>query len=439
MNITAIGLFVSVFAISSMVAFVLAAKEERRTIVLLVMAGLAAAVLKIWLFQQTPQWHDINPDSATYDLNARAFALHWQGTGVDIERFDLRGLRDSGRSHWVVDEALSYSYVYGARDWLYVGYVGVWYWVIGVQQDWVTYSNAALAAFFPAAAFGIALMLGASHRIAYAAALITLVDPSAGVNASWLLKDTLVGFLAMGALWSSLVWMRERRVEALALLVLCLALLGVSRFVAFLCLFGAMAVLANWWLLRRDFRSSFRYLLAGGLAIVISSWLLYLPNTIPRTLGSDVIQKVGDGVTALKAGQGDVAADNAVLEWRSRLAENPALALAESAAHTLFAPYPWVAIHPGLTWRSFSELYYPGVVLWILLLPGIIVATMALLIKPSEEGCFLLLFLAGLLAAYTLFLGEWSTRQRVFALPAFFALAAIGWGRLFERWRARHG
>ncbi len=102
-------------------------------------------------------------------------------------------------------------------------------------------------------------------------------------------------------------------------------------------------------------------------------------------------------------------------------------AIIRSAARTLFAPYPWAAISPRLNWISFSELYFPGVVLWVFCLPGLFGALIGGL-KQHDSGFWLLaLFLAALVAAYTVWLGESSTRQRLFALPATFALAAIGW------------
>ena len=140
---------------------------------------------------------------------------------------------------------------------------------------------------------------------------------------------------------------------------------------------------------------------------------------------------VSHGVSALRLSQGDPTADDSVLRWKDALVESPVYSIVRSAARTLFAPYPWVAISPGLNWVSFSELYYPGVVFWILCVPGVF-AELVSGLQQRELGFWLLaLFLAVLVAAYTIWLGEWSTRQRVFALPAFFAFAAMGRGQLF--------
>lgn len=160
--------------------------------------------------------------------------------------------------------------------------------------------------------------------------------------------------------------------------------------------------------------------LAGGF--------LSLINTIVQPSAP-----VFGGVDVLHSKQGDASADESVLSWKRDLAEKPVYSVVRSAARTLFAPYPWVAISPGLNWFSLSELYYPGVVLWICCLPAIFAALVRGLMQRHLGFWLTAFFLSALLAAYTIWLGEWSTRQRVFALPAFFALAALGWTGLITR------
>jgi hypothetical protein len=130
------------------------------------------------------------------------------------------------------------------------------------------------------------------------------------------------------------------------------------------------------------------------------------------------------------------AVDAAVVDWYARLSESPLRALATAASRTLFAPYPWVAISDGLH-RNGIELYYLGVVLWIICLPGVFWAIGGAFRNPNFSAVFVGSVLAACLLAYIVFLGEWSTRQRVFALPVFFALAAIGWADLVQRLRRR--
>ncbi len=420
----------------------LAPRDERRTVLIIVMLGLVVSALKIWMFQQAPQWHDINPDSITYELNAQAFAEHWRGNAVEGQSHHLRGLlafHAAGihGAEWVPGDRLTYGSVIGSHEWLFTGYIALWYWLGEATQALVIWSNALWAAFFPAAAFGIAHSLGASRRVSLAAAGLALLDPSAGVNASWLLKDTLTGFLAMAAIWAVLAYLREGGKVRLGIAALALGMLGGVRFVAFLALVIAAGLLSVWLLVHDKSRSR-------GLAIVGIVFSAWLANSLiaqaPFQFHRGAINTIGaltapartvlGGVDVLRSNPGDATADDSVLSWKDDLADDPVYAIVTSAARTLFAPYPWVAISPGLNWVSFSELYYPGVVLWILCLPGIF-AALARGLRQREPGFWLLaLFLSALVAAYTIWLGEWSTRQRVFALPAFFALAAMGWAQL---------
>lgn len=244
----------------------------------------------------------------------------------------------------------------------------------------------------------------------------------------------------MAALWAMPAYLREGGKARFGIAVFALGGLGGVRFVAFLTLMISAVMIAIWLLVREKNHSR-------GLAIVgvvFSAWLINgLVAQAPHfslTGGEEVnmigalaapAKTVSQRIDVLRSNPGDASADDSVLNWKDDLAENPVYAIVRSAARTLFAPYPWVAISPGLNWVSFSELYYPGVVFWILCFPGVFAALVRGLQQQELGFGLLALFLAALVAAYTIWLGEWSTRQRVFALPAFFALAAIGWAQLF--------
>ncbi|RMH18500.1 MAG: hypothetical protein D6698_06985 [Gammaproteobacteria bacterium] len=352
----------------------------------------------------------------------------------------LKALYQAGRHGqiWEPGESLNYTYVLGSHHWLYPAYVGLWYWLTDASQNWVIYSNAAFAAFFPAAAFGLAIMLGATRRIALLAGGLALLDPSSAVNASWLLKDSMVGFLAMAGLWATLRLVEEGRWTFIPLIVILVGLLGIVRYVAYLALILAMFTGLLIFLKRRQWKS-----ITGLILAIIGTWVMfgllyYAPQKV--TISQNIttpIKALSDGSATLKAKRESKAADETVLRWKESLHDNPGLALMKSAAHTLFAPYPWVAIHPALTWKSFSELYYPGVLLWMACLPGIVWALWKGMQSRSPVFFLIVVFLAVLVMAYTVFLGEWSTRQRVFALPASFALAAIGWNDIIHTTRLR--
>lgn len=439
-----VGMAAALFGLVVTVACMLAPRDARLTVLALVFFGLFASGLKILIFQQAPQWHDINPDSLTYDLNAKAFAAHWAGHSVDGARHHLRGLLAFNAAglhgpEWHPGDPLTYAAVSGSHEWVYTAYAAIWYWLSGSAQGFVIGTNAIWAAFFPAAAFGIASSLGAIRRVAIAASVLALVDPSAGVNASWLLKDTLAGFLAMTSLWGLLGYLREGGRAQLLIASLALGALGGVRFVTFLG-FVITSVLISIWLFSEKQRLQ-ALVLAGVLSC---GWLFQgvlsqapqptvnasLSLSAPNSAINIPTQVFVGGLNVLNASEGDHSADDSVIAWKTSLADAPAFAVLRSLARTLFAPYPWVAIDPGLNWKSFAELYYPGVLLWIACLPGVITALLLGLRGRDPVFWFLLLFLVSQFAAYTIWLGEWSTRQRVFALPALFALAALGWMQL---------
>lgn len=340
----ACGLFFAVLGLG----LALAPHGARLTVAALTVAGLLAAMGKIWLFQQAPQWQDINPDSITYDLNAKAFALHWQGVPVSADAFNLRGLKafHAAGAHtgvWLPDDWMTYGWIVGSGDWLYTAYVGLWY-LAGATHQMAIWSNALLAAFLPAAAFGIALALGATRKVALAAGVLAVLDPSSGVNASWLLKDTLVGFLSLAALWAILRMWQERRWPVLSLLVfiLALALLGVTRYVAFLVLYlAAVAVLVFWFKTLRPWP----VVMALALAWLGQGVLTYMPQTAtaPQTVtalqtATAPLSGIQGGLNVLKAKRGEAGADDTTLRWKEYLSHNPIAALLVSGARTLFSP-----------------------------------------------------------------------------------------------------
>lgn len=190
MNLLAVvGLASASFSLVVLAAWFLAPLKERRTTLLLVMLGLVVAASKICVIQQMPQWHDTNPDAIIYDLNVQAFAEHWSGNAVAGDSHNLRGLLALHAAgvhgpEWVPGDKLTYGLVIGSHEWLYTGYIALWYWLGDATQALVIWSNALWAAFFPTAAFGIAHSLGASRRVSLVAAGLALLDQSAGVNAS---------------------------------------------------------------------------------------------------------------------------------------------------------------------------------------------------------------------------------------------------------------
>lgn len=425
------------------VALILAPKGNRCIVSILVLAGVLISLGKIALIQQAPQWRDIPPDSITYHLSAEALSQHWDGLNVDASDYHLSGLEARQELTWKSESTLAYTSVFGSREWLYSGYVGLWYWIAGPSTDWVIISNAAWAAFFPAAAYGITFLLSGSRKLSWWSAGLALIEPMSGVNASWLLKDTLAGFLTMAVLWAGIDYLRSQRKATVAILLLTLSLLSTVRYVSFLALLVGLGLVGVWLIVRKTYKPAVVLLISTISAIILTGYLyqMSVPGLIPvsaamsvqETLGAVIVHPIDAAGQTLIARHGD-AYDETVFSWKKAFKADPVRAVCKSIMHTMFAPYPWEAVYPGLTKRLANELYYPGMLLWIVCLPGIFVAIARAFRDDYDPAWWLILIYLGfMLAAYTVFFGEWSTRQRVFVLPAFLALASIGWHNILTK------
>ena len=431
------------------IALILAPKGNRRIVSILVLAGALICLGKIAIVQHTPQWRDIPPDSITYHLGAEALSQHWDGIDVDALDYHLSGLEARQESTWKSESTLAYTSVFGSREWLYSGYVGLWYWIAGPSTDWVIISNAAWAAFFPAAAYGIAFLLSGSRKLSWWSAGLALIEPMSGVNASWLLKDTLAGFLTMAVLWAGIDYLRSQRKATVAILLLTLSLLSTVRYVSFLALLAGLGLVGVWLIVRKTYKPAVVLLISTMGAVTLTGYLYQMPVSTARSLptarsvptarsaqeilGAVFVSPIGAAGQTLVARHGD-AYDEAVFSWKEAFKADPVRAVFKSIMHTMFAPYPWKAAYPGLTKRLANELYYPGMLLWIVCLPGIFVAAARAFRDDYDPAWWLILFYLGfMLTAYTVFFGEWSTRQRVFVLPAFLVLASIGWHNILTK------
>jgi len=440
--ISATALYAAVFGITVACATMLAARADRRLVRQLTLWGLVAACAKIWLVQQAPQWHDTSPDSITYQLHAQALAAHWQGLPIDAKIHQLKGLLSfhdaNGLGIWPANATLPYSAVLGTHEWLYAAYLAIWQLIASDWTAWATYSNGALAAFFPAAAFGIARCLGASARTAKFAATLALLDPSAAVNGAWLLKDTVAGWFALAAIWAAVRLIGQPHLQTVIIFAVAGGMLGAVRFAAFAAILVGVACVLPILLSKGRWAAVIHLAAATVAGLCIFSTVYALPVVSERPVVQDPLLVLGTILAAqertLAATSDHPAADSTVVEWRSRFLDDPLKAVTTSVARTLFAPYPWVALTHGLDYKNGIELYYPGVLLWVVCLPGIAWALVLLMQKPVEEFLFTAAVICALLGAYVIFMGEWSTRQRVFMLPVFFAFAAMGWADLRIRW-----
>lgn len=415
----------------------LAEAEFKAAVTRWALVGLGLAVLKSLLILQTSQWSDVPPDSRIFQLHAEALRLHWMGLPVDPDDYKLTGYLNSWRTylgpHWMPDAPLQYVGVLGTHEWLYTAFLAVWQSLGEGWAFWATMGNAAMAGALPSFTYLVVRHLGASARIGHLGAVLVALDPSIAVNSTWLIKDTLAAFVAMaGVVLIGRLFRRPHWVLAVAL-ALVLGLLAGIRFVAYAAFLIALLGLTPMFLSTREGPS----VRAIGLAILLSTFVWASIYTAPQPLTPggwiDALENpLHAQADTLHADVGELGADESVAAWKSYLQDKPEWAPLRSALRTLMAPYPWVALTHGLSGDNHIELYLPGTVLWILSLPAILLGMLTAARQAGPKAWVLLIVLALIAGAYITFFGEWSTRQRIFMLPLFFAFAAIGWDKLWR-------
>ncbi len=424
--------------------------------------------LTILFVQQFPQAAASNPDSLLYDLQSRALDLHWHGRTVPTEPFGILPFENPDGSRafefWRPGDGWGLGMVMGTSHFAYQVYVAALYFLADVPPQGVILSHAALLGALPILAFGIAARLFTGRPgVPMLAALLVMLDLNFSVSAAWLLKDTLVTWATALAVLGSIDLVHGRaRPAASAVIVTALIVLAVSRVHVFYVL---IFLIFSWSVLQWP-RTGKRRMLpvvvifmawAGAGASLISDFtkpasdLVLQASTTPlsalkgfqHVMGASfqaalvppTLSTEGGGAFSEQRCAKEGAVDGVVCDFQASLREAPFWTLTRSAARTLFAPYPWVAIHPGLTWESLTELYYPGTLLWISLLPFF---ALGVALSPRGHGSGLVLALATIICLiYIAVLGEFSTRQRQFLMPILVPFSAWGITRARQLWQRR--
>jgi 2-polyprenyl-6-hydroxyphenyl methylase/3-demethylubiquinone-9 3-methyltransferase len=423
--------------------------------------GLLWYTAQILLIQLLPQSRDVIPDSTTYRLNAEALVLHWRGEIVPARAFHVFPYPDPTLTEWRPGDPRGYAFVFGSYHFLYQLYAAVIYVLAGFQPQAVILSHAVLLAGMAVLTAGLVRLLFASGKVAALAAVLVLLDTNFAVNAAWMLKDTLAMGLAVLIALLSVRLLRERdlgladtavltaaftmlscaRFHAVAIAFLALAAGAVSagvgarrvalRVGAVMAVTLALSGLAKIHsyevsateMLRAAVRANWNSI-KGATDVVGASWSVAAASvTSTATVGPP------PSATPKPPSSGD----ESVIGFSRALLMRPVGTVVKSVAHTLFAPYPWVAFTHGLR-GNFVELHYPGTVLWILGLPLLAVG-LASLGARRPERVYVLVLLASTTLVYMAVYGEFSTRQRQFMAPVCWGLAAFGAVAMVDRRR----
>lgn len=427
--------FFSLFGLVVSIALALSPKDKK-TVLLICVLGWLFALVKVWLIQQTPQWLDVNSDSHQYLLHAQALAAHWHGDIVNIDQYRLNNMLGDVQGHrfWLPGDTYPYAYVLGTHEWAYSAYLAAWSFVGEHWEMWAIYSNTVFAAFFPVAAYGITKNLTVSKKIPVVAVIFILIDPSIAVNASWILKDTLAAFFVLGAVWALVLSFKSPNARYVLIAIIFTACLARWRFIAFIAVLCAVVIVAIVMIYMRQWPKVVTVFLGIFCCLTLSSMLYYFPqNTSVSGVVNALVQPLGGQTNTLQAKESEWGADDAVLKWKKELSANPVKAVTLSIGKSMIAPFHINVFRTGQWGHNKIELYVIGAIWWVILLPGTLWGVVILLRNVTFPSLFLLSMLGLLLVAYTVFYGEWSTRQRVFMLPVLFCLSAIGWADLQSR------
>lgn len=408
----------------------LAEKEIGKTVVCWTLVGVTMGVCKSLLIQMMPQWMDTPVDSLTYQLHAQALYLHWAGLPVDAQDYRLAGFLNnwahSANPAWLGSDKMPYAGVFGTHEWIFSGLLALWQ-LSGNSLSSAIIANAILTGAFPAAAYIITRELGGSFKVCQLAALLVALDPSIAVNSAWLLKDTLAALLSMVVIISACQLCNKASVKFACILAVSLGLLAAVKYVAFIAFCLVFGALTLYFILKKSRASAAAIASASIVAVMIWGMLYVLPVQLqPTKLATTVTTTLHAQTTTLAASENDAGADTSVIGWRAYLHDEPATAIARAIARTLLAPYPWVAVTHGLEGNNQIELYMLATIFWIIALPGTLLGLIVMATR-NVKALMLVALLGIITAAYIVFFGEWSTRQRVFLMPLMYSFSAFGW------------
>ena len=432
-------------AIAVMAAPVIALADatQRRPVLGWMLAGGVCFGGKHLVLRNMPPWADTPLDAQGYALHADAFLHHWSSLPVDPLHHRLWGFLNngwaqiSGNPWWQPDADIPYASVFGTTEWLYSAFLGA-HGTLGTDwESWAIASNVAMAALLPAVTWLLAKELGAGRWAATGAAALMAIDPTTSVNASWLLKDVLATVLAMWALLAATRLIRDEQgfTVPAAVLTLALALLSGTRLVGGLAIAIALVVVLVMTPRRSDGLLG-SLLVAAGLSVAAYAVINYFPADVDAQRFIDALTgRLGATRDTMLASPQDAAFDPSVGDWTTRLQEDPLGAIAHAIARTLFAPYPWAVFKEPPTGLHHGELYLLGSTVWLLGLPLIALGMIHALRRRTSVDILLLTTVGTLAVVYVGVLGEWSTRQRAFMNPVFFAFFGLGLEKL-KSWTA---
>ncbi len=394
---------------------------------------------EIYLLYMSPYGTLVLEDSEQYKLFSQALVEHWRGNDVYISEYSLPGLSRENPT-WKADAYISYAKIFLSVHYLYEVYLGIFQYLTDMDLRWVLVGNVLFLAAVPVITFNIAGTIFEEKRYALFAGGLTLLDPSfAGVGV-YIIKDSLTVFLVSILLLVSIKILNDKpSFRMLLLFAVFIVLTAISRYPAIIGVYGGLV----FFLLLMKFRNKqpvARLVVVMIAAFIMTGYAHYQnkyfeemftvnPYPILKTLKNKGEINFNDKVNVSDEAGNSGRIAGSQKETRTdepvTAEDSFALRIAKSITHTLFAPYPWTIISSGVQYK-FSELFIPGVTMWILALPFVVFFLFRASYLNAPEILFLVSTSAIIMFLYIVGYGEFSTRHRVFLLPVYWVLATAG-------------
>lgn len=387
-------------------------KFQQSSLSFWIVVGISASLFKFFILSLHPQWSNFPPDSLTY-ANQDEFLYHiWKG--------------DSGSLY----STQPYAKILKTYEWIYPALVGLHHYLGDYWKLWALATNLIFAGFFPAITWLFATHLKISDRSKIISTLLITIDPTTAVNASWLLKDSFATYLGTLAVLTCMYTLKRGNYSYYCLLTLLMMMLALTRFSGYLAILIAFVFIM---LIQGRFIWNRRQCLIIGLlsSLLLFGYSIEFPSQAkiyqPTTISKKLLTRLAGPAVVLTEQDNVGHFDIKVSEWQQYFRANPILGLIRAIVRTLFAPYPWAILKQPITWTdNNSELYYYGSFLWLIFIPFIINGFIFIIKRNKPSHLFLFFVIAILTSEYIISYGEWSTRQRAFMNPVFFAIAGLG-------------
>lgn len=358
-------------------------------------AARTAVAIVIYLFG----WQDFfGPDAYTYHAIGAGLAQSWSGENTLDAWAESRLSTDT-------------------PGW------GMYYWVAGLYSLTgpnmlvVQFANAVIGSAVPILIFEISGTVYGSLEVARKAAVLVAFFPSIVLWSAQGLKDPLI-LVAICLVICFALSLRERiTFENIFLISLGLFALFALRFYVFYILGVALVA----WMLLTSF-TGVRSLVRQVAAIAVVAGALLSLGVGERA--PDHYSRISiDEIQASRAYMGTVAESGFGADIDVRAEGGLAKAATLGLAYVLLAPFPWEM-------SSFRQtVTLPEMILWWGMLPLLVSGAWYSLKYRMTESSGILIFLTGLLLAYSVYLNNVGTayRQRAQLLPFFLVFVVVGY------------